>query len=433
MSKRDSMGVTLVIGAQWGDEGKGKIVDLISEKNDIVARYQGGPNAGHTVVVKGKQIVLHQLPSGLLWPHTQNVIGNGVVIDPEVFAQELELIKKHHIDYKDRLFISDRAHLIMPYHRELDRVKEKHLAKSQKIGTTGRGIGPAYMDKISRSGIRVCDLVDEKVLVQKTRQNVELANEQLLKIYNENPLDTQSIINQCLEYSEIIRPYIKDTSVFLNQAIRNNKKVLFEGAQGTMLDIDHGTFPFVTSSNPTAGGVCCGTGVAPNVIDEIWGIVKSYTTRVGEGPFPTEFDPDFAEKMRKLGGEFGATTGRPRRCGWFDAVVVRNSVRVNGLSGLVITKLDVLDTLDTLKICTGYQFKDTTLTEYPADLKRQYESVPLYETHPGWKTSTREVKTFDKLPQAAKDYLNRIVELLNVPLVIVSVGPDRAHTFFIEK
>ena len=426
------MGATVVIGAQWGDEGKGKIVDLLSEKKDIIVRYQGGPNAGHTVVVKGKQIILHQLPSGLLWPHTLNIIGNGVVIDPDVFAKELDFVKEQKIDYKNRLFISDRAHLIMPYHRELDRAREKSLASDQKIGTTGRGIGPAYMDKISRSGIRVCDLMDKDVLIEKTGHNVELANEQLVKIYNQEPLNPQSITDQVLRYSDIIIPFIKDTSVFLNRALEEKKNILFEGAQGTMLDIDHGTYPFVTSSNPTAGGVCAGTGVAPNAIDEIWGIVKAYTTRVGKGPLPTEFDPEFAEKVRELGGEFGATTGRPRRCGWFDAVVVRNSVRLNGLSGLVITKLDVLDTLDSLKICTAYKYQGKELVEYPASIKCQTEAEPVYEVHPGWNSSTRKVTCYDDLPRAAKNYLQRIVELLNVPLVIVSVGPDREHTFFVD-
>ncbi|MDZ7724943.1 MAG: adenylosuccinate synthase [candidate division KSB1 bacterium] len=426
------MGATVVIGAQWGDEGKGKIVDLLSEKMDIVARYQGGPNAGHTVVVKGEQIILHQLPSGLLWPHTLNVICNGVVIDPDVFVDELQLVKDHNIDFKDRLFISDRAHLIMPYHRELDKAKEKSLSSDQKIGTTGRGIGPAYMDKISRSGIRVCDLTDEPVLYEKTRRNVEYANEQLVKIFGEEPLDVQAVVDQVLNYSETIAPFITDTSVFLNRALHDNKSVLFEGAQGTMLDIDHGTYPFVTSSNPTAGGVCAGTGVAPNVIDEIWGIVKAYTTRVGKGPLPTEFDPEFAETVRELGGEFGATTGRPRRCGWFDAVVVRNSVRVNGLSGLVITKLDVLDSLESLKICTGYNYQGKVIKDYPADLTRQYNAEPVYETLPGWKTSTRHVTSYEQLPPAAKEYLQRIVEILNVPLIIGSVGPDREQTFFVE-
>jgi len=423
------MAVTIVVGAQWGDEGKGKIVDLLSEQSQVVARYQGGPNAGHTVVVKGQQVILHQIPSGILWPHTTCIIGNGVVIDPKVLLEEMDFVAAQGIEIDERLLISDRAHLILPYHRALDAAKEIHN-NEPKIGTTGRGIGPTYIDKAARTGIRVCDLLDRELLEEKLRQNTRAANERLTTIYHTEPVDEKEIISSCLSMAETISKYVVDSSVYLNKAIQQGKKVLFEGAQGTMLDVDFGTYPYVTSSNPMSGGACVGLGVGPNRIDEVLGIVKAYTTRVGEGPFPTEFDAAFGEKVRKLGGEFGATTGRPRRCGWFDAVVVRQAVRVNGLTGIVITKLDVLDTLEEISICTGYRYKGAILRDYPASITIQQQAEPIYETVAGWQQSTTNVRSFADLPEKARAYLDRLSELLNVPIKIISVGPERAQTFF---
>ncbi|MBN1482438.1 adenylosuccinate synthase [candidate division KSB1 bacterium] len=424
------MAVSVIIGGQWGDEGKGKIVDLLSQKADIVARYQGGPNAGHTVVINGKEIILHQIPSGILWPHTNCVIGNGVVIDPRVFLEEVAFLKDQGVEIDDRLLISDRAHLILPYHRCLDTASEESQG-SKKIGTTGRGIGPAYMDKVGRFGLRVCDLLDEQHLRTKITDILARHNKVLESIYNCHPIQAEDIVEQCLAFAQSIRDHITDASVYLNQAINDGKEILLEGAQGTMLDVDFGTYPFVTSSNPTAGGACIGTGLGPNRLDHIIGIVKAYTTRVGMGPLPTEFDAKFSEHIRQLGGEFGATTGRPRRCGWFDAVVVNNAVRVNGLTSLVITKLDVLDTLEEIKICTAYEYNGMVFEHYPADLKVQLGARPILEKHPGWLTSTTDIKSWENLPHNTKSYLNRLSELTGVKIGLVSVGPDRNQTIVV--
>jgi adenylosuccinate synthase len=421
------MAVTVVVGAQWGDEGKGKIVDLLSENVDIVARYQGGPNAGHTVVIDGEQIILHQIPSGILRPHTTCVIGNGVVIDPLVLVEEIGLLQKKGFSVTGRLYISHRAHLIMPYHRILDQSKEKVMGET-KIGTTGRGIGPAYVDKYDRSGIRIVDLLDRETLRSKLVQNIREKNQLLHHIYKSAELDTEKIINEYLEFDKLIDEYVTDASVFINNAIDAGKEILLEGAQGTMLDVDFGTYPFVTSSNPIAGGACVGIGIGPTKIDRVLGIVKAYTTRVGRGPFPTEFDPAFSEKIRSLGGEFGATTGRPRRCGWFDAVIVRHAVQVNGLSSLAITKLDVLDTLEEIKICTAYRHGDRVLKHFPAEPWLQESVQPVYETHPGWQQSTAKVKSYGELPQMAKKYLDRMSELTGTKIDLVSVGSDRNET-----
>ena len=342
------MAVTIIVGAQWGDEGKGKIVDILSENVDIVARYQGGPNAGHTVVIDKEEIILHQIPSGILRPHAICVIGNGVVIDPVVLLEEIELLKGKGIDVTGRLLISHRAQLIMPYHKLLDASKENDK-DVVKIGTTGRGIGPAYVDKYDRTGIRIVDLLDSTTLREKLLNNINAKNKVLHHIYKKEKIETEKIISDYIEFDKLIDEYVTDISVYLNNAINDGKNLLLEGAQGTLLDIDFGTYPFVTSSNPIAGGACVGLGIGPTKIDNVIGIVKAYTTRVGMGPFPTEFDEDFSEKVRKLGGEYGATTGRPRRCGWFDAVIARHAVQVNGLTSLVITKLDVLDTLEEIK------------------------------------------------------------------------------------
>ena len=425
------MSVSIVVGAQWGDEGKGKIVDLLSERIDIVARYQGGPNAGHTVVVNDEQIILHQIPSGILWPHTTCVIGNGVVVDPQVFMEEFNFVNSLGVDTAGRLLISDRAHLILPYHRKLDRENEEQQGEN-KIGTTGRGIGPAYVDKFSRIGLRVGDVLDKDDMIKKATAILDVHNKTLTQIYNTQPVAIDEIVAATEPFRAAVAGCIVDTSVHLAHAIDENKRLLLEGAQGTMLDVDYGTYPFVTSSNPTAGGACVGLGIGPTKIDEVIGIVKAYTTRVGMGPFPTEFDADFSEHVRTLGGEFGATTGRARRCGWFDAVVVRNAVRVNGLTSMVVTKLDVLDTLPEIKICTGYKYNGKVLPDYPATVKAQEQATPVLESHPGWEASTAAAKKWDDLPENAKKYLNRLSELTGTPIGIISVGPERNQTIFVD-
>ena len=429
------MSVTVVVGAQWGDEGKGKIVDLLSEKMDVVARYQGGPNAGHTVVIGDEEIILHQIPSGILRPHTVCVIGNGVVVDPAVLMEEIDFLQGKGISVSGRLFISHRAHLIMPYHRLIDTTRESAHG-NKKIGTTGRGIGPAYGDKYERCGIRIVDLLDHETLRAKLSVNIREKNKLLQHLYNGEQLDTEKIINDYLEFDKLIDEYVTDISIFLNDAIDKGRRLLFEGAQGTMLDVDHGTYPYVTSSNPIAGGACCGLGVGPTKIDNVIGIAKAYTTRVGMGPFPTEFDEEFGSRVRELGSEYGATTGRPRRCGWFDAVVVNLAVRVNGLDRLAITKLDVLDTLEELKICTAYGYRDgrgeKILKNYPAEGWIQDKLHPIYETHPGWLTSTQNARSFEDLPENARSYLARISALTGVAIQIVSVGSERERTIFLE-
>ncbi|MBD3386822.1 adenylosuccinate synthase [candidate division KSB1 bacterium] len=418
------MSVKVIVGAQWGDEGKGKIVDLLSDKVDIVARFQGGPNAGHTVVIDQEEIILHQIPSGILRENTLCVIGNGVVIDPAVLMEEIAFLKQKGVHVNNRLFISHRAHLIMPYHKILDTSRE--LAKGrEKIGTTGRGIGPAYVDKYNRTGIRIVDLLDAKTLKEKLLVNIKEKNKILQRIYNVDKLDTNKIVNDYIEFDKLIDEYVTDTSIFLNNAIRENKNVLIEGAQGTMLDVDFGTYPFVTSSNPIAGNACTGLGIGPTLIDNVYGIAKAYTTRVGMGPFPTEFDVAFANKIRELGGEYGATTGRPRRCGWLDAIVLEHAIRINGISDLVVTKLDVLDSLDEIKIATGYKLGDKVIHHYPAETWIQPQPEPIYETLPGWKTSTRSIRKFSQLPENAKNYLRFIENQLNINIAIVSVGSKR--------
>ncbi|MBN1541010.1 adenylosuccinate synthase [candidate division KSB1 bacterium] len=421
------MGVKIIVGAQWGDEGKGKIVDLVSEKVDIVARYQGGPNAGHTVVIGDEQIILHQIPSGILRENTICIIGNGVVIDPVVLMQEIDFLKQKGIDVTGRLLISHRAHLIMPYHHLLDSSREEAQGVD-KIGTTGRGIGPAYVDKYNRSGIRIVDLLDRDVLSEKLRKNIAEKNKVLERIYHAVQIDVDKVIQDYIEFDHLIDEYVTDVSVYLNEAIRQGKEILVEGAQGTMLDIDFGTYPFVTSSNPTAGGACCGLGIGPTSIEAVIGIAKAYTTRVGMGPMPTEFDPEFSQTIRQLGGEFGATTGRPRRCGWLDAVVLRHAVRINTLSSLVLTKLDVLDTLPEIKICTEYRYKNKTIKNYPAEINIQEQAVPIYETHPGWMQSTQNIRAFEEMPANAQAYIRRIEELTGVPIDIISVGSRRDQT-----
>ena len=418
------MSVTVIVGAQWGDEGKGKIVDLLGGESDIVARYQGGTNAGHTIIIDGEQFIFHNIPSGLLTPDTVCVIGNGVVVDPYTLMEEIELLKTKGIDVKNRLYISHKAHLIMPYHKLLDKVQEESHA-DDKIGTTLRGVGPAYVDKYSRVGIRIVDLLDRETFRNKLNMNIRDKNKLLKNVYNMEELDEDKIFNEYVEFDTKIDEYVKDTSVFLNEAVKSGKKILLEGAQGALLDIDHGTYPYVTSSNPIAGGACTGLGIGPTKITSVIGVMKAYTTRVGRGPFPTEFGKEFGDKVRELGGEYGATTGRPRRCGWFDAVIANYAIRINGIDGLALTKLDVLDTLEEIKICTEYRYNDRTIVNFPSDLKMLKNCKPVYETHPGWQQPTHNIKKFEDLPENAQKYLNRIVELTETNIKIVSVGSDR--------
>ena len=425
------MAVVVVVGAQWGDEGKGKVVDLLSEQYDIVARYQGGANAGHTVCLNDKNFVLHLIPSGILHPHVECVIGNGVVIDPVALMEEIELLKKEGVSVEGRLWISQKAHLIMPYHKLLDQVSEQ-VAGIHRIGTTGRGIGPAYVDKFNRRGIRIVDLLDRDAFELKLRRNIEEKNAILQKIYGRTPLDIDQIVEEYLKFDTLIDPYVKDVSIYLNRAIDDGKHVLLEGAQGTLLDVDHGTYPFVTSSNPVSGGACIGVGIGPTRITAVLGVMKAYTTRVGEGPFPTELTGEEGEFLRKTGQEFGATTGRPRRCGWFDAVVARYAVRVNGITEIAVTKLDVLDRLDTIKVCVAYRYQGEKLQEFPADLKMLQNCEPVYEELPGWKTSTQDVRHWKDLPVQAQRYLQFIQELIGAKIKLISVGSHREQTIFVE-
>ena len=412
----------VVLGAQWGDEGKGKIVDLMTPHFSVVARYQGGHNAGHTVYVSGRKFVLHLIPSGILHEGVTCVIGNGVVIDPQALFAEIEELAGLGIEVGDRLLISEKAHLILPYHRELDILSEARRAE-RKIGTTSRGIGPAYEDKIGRRGIRVCDLVDTKALADEVRANVDARNQ----IIEESTLDWNAVFTELLAYGERMRRWTADTTLFLANAINDGQRVLFEGAQATMLDIDHGTYPYVTSSNASIGGVCTGLGVPPRAIHGVLGVVKAYTTRVGEGPLPTELFGELAERLRESGQEYGASTGRPRRCGWYDAVVARYAVRVNGLDALALTKLDVLDGLDELQICTGYRIDGRVVRDFPANLAAgSYEAI--YETMPGWTEPTRGAREFGELPAEAQNYIKRLEDVSGVACAIVSTGSDRDET-----
>lgn len=424
------MGNIVVVGAQWGDEGKGKIIDLLAKDADYIVRFQGGNNAGHTVVVGGEEFIFHLIPSGILHAKKICVIGNGVVIDPKALLEEMAHLRHKGISVEKRLRISEEAHLIFPYHRLLDRLRER---RGTRIGTTGRGIGPCYVDKMSRCGIRVADLLDKDIFKKKLRENLDEKNEIITKIYQEEPLRISEIYEEYLRYGHLLKRYTCNTSLLLNQAIEKKKRVLFEGAQGTLLDIDHGTYPFVTSSNATAGGACIGTGVGPTRIDRVIGVIKAYTTRVGEGPFPTEFPVSLMGAIRKKGKEFGATTGRPRRCGWFDAVLARHAVRVNGIDELIVTKLDVLDERKTVKLCTAYRIGNRRHTEFPAEIERLWDCIPLYEEHPGWMADTTACRSFEELPTQAKRYLKRLSALLGVAITLISVGSDRAQTFRMRR
>lgn len=423
------MSVSILVGSQWGDEGKGKIVDLLSERYNIVARYQGGANAGHTVIIGDKQYILHLIPSGILREDVACVIGNGVVIDPKALLDEIELLEKNGIKIAGRLFISHNAHLIMPYHKLLDSISE---SGQTKIGTTGRGIGPCYIDKYARKGIRIVDLLNKETLEKKIRENLDEKNNLLKKVYEREELDVEAIINEYMEFDKTIDQYIKDVPVYLNNAIAEGKSILLEGAQGALLDVDHGTYPFVTSSSPTSGGACTGTGIPPTKIDSVIGIVKAYTTRVGNGPFPTELLDEDGERLRKIGAEFGATTGRPRRCGWFDAFLVKYSCMVNGIDSVAITKLDVLGNFDSIKVCVGYELDGKMLKSFPNDLSHLEKIKPVYETLPGWNTDISKARTYDELPGATKDYLEFMQKHCGFRIGFVSVGPKRDETIVLD-
>jgi adenylosuccinate synthase len=423
------MNVTVLVGSQWGDEGKGKIVDILSENTDIVVRYQGGANAGHTVEIGEKKFILHLIPSGILRDKVICVIGNGVVIDPSSLLQEIEFLEKNNIKVDGRLFISHNAHLIMPYHKLLDSISE---SGDNKIGTTGRGIGPCYIDKYARKGIRIVDLLNRKVLEEKIRTNIKEKNNILKKVYNHDELDVETIIKEYQEFDKAIDKYVKDVPAYLNNAIGEGRSILMEGAQGALLDVDHGTYPYVTSSSPTSGGACIGTGIPPNKINRIVGIVKAYTTRVGNGPFPTELTDETGEKLRKTGAEYGATTGRPRRCGWFDAFLVKYSAMINGIDSVAITKLDVLGVFEEIKVCIGYELNGKSLKSFPTDVERLCAVKPIYEILPGWKTSISKCRYYSDLPDETKNYLSFLVKHAGIKINIVSVGPKREQTFFVQ-
>jgi adenylosuccinate synthase len=420
------MPASVILGAQWGDEGKGKITDLLSEKADIVVRYQGGNNAGHTIVTGTQKFALSLIPSGVLYPTVTPVIGNGVVVDPKWFFEEMETLVTKGID-PSRVKISNNAHLIMPYHRKLDAVIERYLGNSM-IGTTKRGIGPAYTDKYSRTGIRVQDLFDEKIFREKLGAILKTKNQQLVKIYNQLPLEFDEIADEYLDYAQRLKPYVADTSLLVWEALQVGKNVLFEGGQGTLLDIDHGTYPFVTSSNPTAGGAPVGIGIGPTMIDNVIGVAKAYISRVGTGPFPTEQINEIGDRMIDIGGEYGVVTGRRRRCGWLDAVALRYAARVNGLTEIALTKLDILSHFETIKIATAYEAEGETFTEMPRQQRVLYQCASVYEEHTGWGGDITKVTKYKDLPQLARDYVERIEDLAGVPIRTVSVGPSRRAT-----
>jgi adenylosuccinate synthase len=418
------MANVVVVGAQWGDEGKGKVVDCLTEMADAVARFQGGHNAGHTVVINDRQFILHIVPSGILHPDKLSIIGNGVVVEPGAMIEEINGLRKSGIRIDDNLRISKTAHVIMPHHIAIDQQKEVKRG-NKKIGTTGRGIGPAYVDKIARSGIRMVDLLWPEVFRDKLFFCLDEYNSILKNMLGADELDGDAIYDTYMGYADVLKTYIDDTDVIVNDLIEKGKNVLFEGAQGTLLDIDHGTYPYVTSSNASAGGACTGLGVGPTKIHAVLGVVKAYTTRVGSGPFPTELHDKLGEDIRAKGGEFGATTGRPRRCGWLDFVALKHSVRVNGLTGIILTKLDILDELPSLKICTGYRYNGGMIKDFPKELQVLEKCEPVYEEVPGWQASTIGIREFGKLPRKARDYIRLIEDTLKVPVEIISTGQKR--------
>ena len=425
------MSCVVVTGTQWGDEGKGKIVDYLAQQANVVVRFQGGSNAGHTVVVGGEAYKLRLMPSGILYKGSLCVVGNGVAFDPMIMLEEMDALKKRGIDLSG-IRISNRAHVVLPYHRIMDGVGDEARGK-EKIGTTKRGIGPCYMDRDNRIGIRVCDLMDKDELAKRLKENMTRKNKELQALYGHEPLDYDAVLAEYLGYAERLRPYVCDTIALLNEEIKAGSKILFEGAQATMLDIDYGTYPYVTASHPISGGVGVGAGVAPNRIDKVVGIVKAYCTRVGEGPFPTEQLNAIGEKIRTDGHEFGVVTGRPRRTGWLDACVVRYAGLLSGIDYMAVTRLDILDDFDEIKMCVAYKYKGEILHEIPASLKVLAEVEPVYETFAGWKTSIRKVRSYDDLPEKAKQYLTRMAEVTGIALGIVSVGPNRDETIVLAK
>ena len=420
------MPAIVLLGAQWGDEGKGKATDILGDRVDYVVRYQGGNNAGHTVVIGDQKYALHLLPSGILSPNVIPVIGNGVVIDPAVLLEEIKGLNERGID-TSKLVISSNAHLITPYHRTIDKVSERFLGKA-KIGTTGRGIGPAYADKISRIGIRVQDLFDESILEKKIESALRDKNQVLTKVFNRKDMEVGEILEEYLGYAEILRPYMADTALLLNQVLDKGKTVLLEGSQGTLLDVDHGTYPFVTSSNPTAGGACTGSGIGPTKIERVIGIVKAYTTRVGSGPFPTELENEDGEKLRTIGHEYGTTTGRNRRCGWYDAPIARFAVRINGLTDFFLTKLDVLTGWEKIPVCVAYEIDGKRVEEVPSSQTDFHHAVPIYEYLPGWTEDISKARDIADLPKNARDYITFLEEISGAPMSAIGVGPGRDET-----
>ena len=421
----------VVVGTQWGDEGKGKITDFLSQDAEVIARYQGGDNAGHTIVIDGKKFKLHLIPSGIFFPEKISVIGNGVVVNPKSLVKELEYLHAEGVS-TESLRISDRAHVILPYHIKLDQLQEAAKGDN-KIGTTNKGIGPAYMDKAARVGIRIADLLDRDVFTERLRINLEEKNRQFTKLYDAEALSFDDIFEEYYEYGQQIKQYVTDTSVILNDALDNGKRVLFEGAQGVMLDIDQGTYPFVTSSNPVAGGVTIGSGVGPSKIDKVVGVCKAYTSRVGDGPFPTELFDEVGDRIREVGHEYGTVTGRPRRVGWFDSVVMRHSRRVSGITNLSLNSIDVLSGLDTVKICVAYDLDGERIDHYPASLEQLKRCKPIYEELPGWSEDITGVRHLDELPENARNYVRRVGELVGVRISTFSVGPGREQTNILES
>ena len=421
----------VVVGTQWGDEGKGKITDFLSANAEVIARYQGGDNAGHTIVIDGKKFKLHLIPSGIFFPGKISVIGNGMVVNPKSLVKELNYLHEEGVT-TDNLRISDRAHVILPYHIELDRLQEEAKGDN-KIGTTIKGIGPAYMDKAARVGIRIADLLDKEIFRERLERNLAEKNRQFVKLYDSEPISFDDIFEEYYEYGQQIKQYVTDTSVILNDALDNGKRVLFEGAQGVMLDIDQGTYPFVTSSNPVAGGVTIGSGVGPSKIDKVVGVCKAYTSRVGDGPFPTELFDEVGDRIREVGHEYGTTTGRPRRVGWFDSVVMRHSRRVSGITNLSLNSIDVLSGLDTVKICVAYDLDGQRIDYYPASLEQLKRCKPIYEELPGWSEDITGVRNLEDLPENARNYVRRVSELVGVRISTFSVGPGREQTNILES
>ncbi|MBU6392448.1 MAG: adenylosuccinate synthase [Planctomycetes bacterium] len=417
---------TCLVGLQWGDEGKGKIIDILTESFDIVVRYQGGSNAGHTVVVDSEKFVLHLIPSGILRKNKCCVIGSGVALDPLQLLEEITELRKKNIEVGENLRISETAHLVLPYHKKLDELSENEKGE-EKIGTTRRGIGPCYTDKMARNGIRVTELFHVNYFKERLKKIVEEKNKIFVRLFNADPLSWEKIYEEYRGYAEQIRPFVCDTVVFMHDAVKAKKRILFEGAQGSLLDVDYGTYPFVTSSSVTAGGAAIGSGVCPKQIHKILGVMKSYTTRVGGGPFPSELNDELGEYLRKKGGEYGATTGRPRRCGWFDAVAVKHAIMVNGAESAVLTKLDVLDEQKTIKICVSYKFGDEVYDRFPADLAALPRCQPIYKELPGWQKDTSKMEGVKDIPSNAKNYINTLEKILGIKVEMLSVGPDRSQ------